>query len=118
MKLREARKPKDMEYDNIWDVIYDELSTDNAHEAKIRKIPNSKVKNSNRFRFDDENAFDRNDGPQDSKHKDVRNAWPTEDGFKLKPKDLDQEDFAYEVANIYGCKVEPKNGFLYIHCPM
>lgn len=118
MKFTEARKPKDMEYDNIWDAVYDELSTDNAHEATQRKIASSDVKNSNRFRFDDENAFDRNDGPQDSKHKDVRNAWPTEDGFKLKPKDLDQEDFAYRVADMYGCKVEPKDGYLYIHCPL
>lgn len=88
MKFTEGRNRK-IEFNDIWDLVYDELSADNAHEAKNRKIPTSEVKNNRRFRFDDENAFDRNDGPQNSKHKDARNAWTTDDGFKLKPKNAD-----------------------------
>ena len=101
---------------NIWDAVYDELSADNSHEARGRKVSASEVSNGKRFRFDDEIEFNRNDGPNKTNHLDLRNAWITNSGFKLKPRDEFQKKFAFIVADRYSCKIEEKNNFLYLHC--
>lgn len=110
LSLSEAKEETD-----IWDDMYDELGMDNAHEARHRKISTSEMPNRERFRFDDEIEFDKNDGSDTSGHKDLRNAYPTDDGFKLICKNDKQKEFAKKVAKIYGQRYDENGNTIIIH---
>lgn len=107
--LWNSRDDTDTDPYDLWAMIYDELAMDSGATAKKRKISREEYKNSKRFRFDDELAWEENDGvknPNVKYHKDRRNARILDNKFILDCKDEEQLNFAKAVAEAYNVPIE------------
>lgn len=108
-ELTEGRK-KVIDTENLWDEVYDELM------KSIYPVPNRKLSKADfpekiRFRFDAD-ADGKKKGSGD------RNAYITDDGFKLICDNEEQEKFAKAVADTYGCEYEQKGNVIIMHVDM
>lgn len=108
-ELTEGRK-KVIDTENLWDEVYDELM------KSIYPVPNRKLSKADfpekiRFRFDAD-ADGKKKGSGD------RNAYITDDGFKLICDNKEQEKFAKAVADTYGCEYEQKGNVIIMHVDM
>lgn len=100
---------------DLWESIEYELSADSFKNDSTgnrrRKISSKDWPNRKRFRFDDENGFDSNDGKSTSVHIDCRNAkieYDDDDNpmFVLTPLSDEQKTMAYMVARLYGVDIK------------